>query len=82
MKKAKPLNNFWKKNRKKIIYELRSFCTTFVAVFGSEILITLDGNFMQSLRDGLMVAVCRSVIKTIIELSQHGAKNSRNSGES
>ena len=67
--------SFWKKNRKKIIYELRSFCTTFVAVFGSELLITLDGNIMQSLRDGLMVAVLRSVIKTIIELTKNGLED-------
>jgi len=67
--------SFWEKNRKKIIYELRSFCTTFVAVFGSELLITLDGNIMQSLRDGLMVAVLRSVIKTIIELTKNGLEN-------
>lgn len=75
MKKAKQLNNFWKKNRKKIIYELRSFCTTFIAVFSSELLITLDGNIMQSLRDGLMVAVLRSVIKTIIELTKNGLED-------
>lgn len=75
MKKAKQLNKFWKKNHKKIIYELRSFCTTFLAVFGSEILLTLDTNVMQSLRDGLLVAVLRSVIKTIIELTKNGLEN-------
>lgn len=69
------MKKFWKKNRKKIIYELRSFCTTFIAVFSSELLITLDGNIMQSLRDGLMVAVLRSVIKTIIELTKNGLED-------